>query len=698
MNFLGDPKSNPNREGGMAIAFRPRPHAKLGDVFAITHKNGVNFGTTGIGLLVDAPQAAVDDLPANWVLKGMDPHQVIWTADKGLIATNGAEEAIRLEEKLTENSRVELTHGKAGQPMPFAALPDTYAMYVAPGRFRDKPNDVHIATVAPLSSPQTVLSGHKARPVAAVVSKDGQRIVTGDEGGTLIVWEGQKYEFKEKRRVELGEGVAQLALAPDGQTVAVLRAFVDTTLFGRSGRTLTTLHLHMFDVTAPPEKPKPRWTTGQSPILGEEKSTGPFSLAFSPDGKSLLAAFADPYIPDDPKERGGVPKSLGVRVWTLGEGKIKAPVPKVAETEWKEGKSIELENGKRITGVAYSPDGAKIAIGQDNLTTQIETETRKTGWFQKVGGSATRVAYSPDGETLATTCDDGVQLFDARTGNLVNTLEEKGSHPTEVAYAPYTTVLPPGGNKPLRVHKVLFGQPGRLFVKTWVDGGPPGTTNAELTPKGIAPDGATAMPLAVSPTGDGRVVTLGPTDRKTGRSILWAWAAGGKADSKSLEGHKGRPTAAAWAADGSRIVTADSEGTVIVWDTEEFKEKSRVELRVSEAEGVLAPEPVIQLALAPDGKTLAVMSYHPAKTGGQDRPFPDTNQLNLRVFDITAPPKEPKPVWTKQKSSIGPASLAFAPDGKTLLIAVADTFEVVPGVGEKSPLSKVTVLELVPKK
>ena len=109
----------------------------------------------------------------------------------------------------------------------------------------------------------------------------------------------------ERHCVEL----AELALAPNGKTVAVVRAFVDTTLFGTSGRILTNLELHVFDITDPPAKPKPIWSIRD--VLGDRKAGGPFSLAFGPDGKTLLAAFADPYISEKDA------KSLGVKVWEL---------------------------------------------------------------------------------------------------------------------------------------------------------------------------------------------------------------------------------------------------------------------------------------------------------------------------------------------------------------------------------------------
>jgi hypothetical protein len=53
-------------------------------------------------------------------------------------------------------------------------------------------------------------------------------------------------------------------------------------------------------------KPLRHWKTAE-PLPGGRG--GPVSLAFSPDGKTLLAAFADPYT--DTKAEG----SMGVRVW-----------------------------------------------------------------------------------------------------------------------------------------------------------------------------------------------------------------------------------------------------------------------------------------------------------------------------------------------------------------------------------------------
>ena len=291
-----------------ALAFAPTPHPKSGDIFAVTHKHGVKFGTVGLGIVAD-DAAKVDGIPPNIAAKDFDPHQLAWLTNESIVATNGVRVWWQYAEKDNWVSIDWEQPGEKGRPTLLAALPNYAGYYLEGGHTAKEANEVQITARPPASSPQTRLPGHKSRPIAAAVAKDGKRIVSADADGTLILWEGEKMEFQEKSRVELGEGVVQLALAADGKTVAVVRAFVDTTLFGTSGRTLTNLELHVFDVTDPPAKPKPLWSIRN--VLGDRKANGPFSLAFNPDGKTLLAAFADPYISDKDA------KSMGIKVWEL---------------------------------------------------------------------------------------------------------------------------------------------------------------------------------------------------------------------------------------------------------------------------------------------------------------------------------------------------------------------------------------------
>jgi RNA polymerase sigma factor (sigma-70 family) len=319
-----DPKVNPNTEVGTfpALAFRPRPHAKLGDVFAITHKNGVNIGTTNIGLLVDnAP--VVNDLPQNWAVAGSDPHQVVWAGD-GLVISNGEETRHR-----DPNGKEQGVRGWADrkhQPCVLAAIPDSESWLMQFDNDR-KANDTTVWYWDAADIKQCRrLEGHQSRPVAAAVSQDGKRIVTGDEGGTLIVWEGEKFE--EKRLIDLGKGVVQLALAPDGKTAAVAKVKVRIEDYGGGRPMPQEWHewtVSVYDVDSAGTKPKPVYSWGgtvKAPTAGSPP--GPASLAFAPDGNTLLAAFGDgTATPGGGSQMGDqnlkaallVGRSVGVRVW-----------------------------------------------------------------------------------------------------------------------------------------------------------------------------------------------------------------------------------------------------------------------------------------------------------------------------------------------------------------------------------------------
>lgn len=316
-----------------AIGFRPTPHEKLGDVFAVTHKNGFKVGTTTNGLVSDPREQKSNGLMPSYRHENCDPHQVVWLEEMTMAWTNGVETQWTCwneKEKEGVGSLLNVPSAKMGQPVVLAAIPGKNAILTSedlPGSRDDKRKiefgmNIREAKITIGTKDAEVnypLLGHKSRPIGAVVAKDGKRIVSADAGGTLIVWEGEKFEFKETRRIELGHGVLQLALAPDGRTVAVVRTVAVEGTEVKGGWRVVEPELHVFDVTNPPAKPKPLWTTK----IGQDwrKIAGPVSLAFSPDGKSLLAAFGEPYNSgmDDKgiRHTGIIPGSMGVKVWEL---------------------------------------------------------------------------------------------------------------------------------------------------------------------------------------------------------------------------------------------------------------------------------------------------------------------------------------------------------------------------------------------
>ena len=107
--------------------------------------------------------------------------------------------------------------------------------------------------------------------------------------------------------------------------------------------------------------------------------------------------------------------------------------------QWKlpEGAAMRLGKGALTGPVAYSPDGARLAVASslgiwfyDTTTFQeIALLDESTAWVENL-------AFSPDGSTLATVRWDGIYLWDAVTGAHKQTLEVPSSALLSLAFSP----------------------------------------------------------------------------------------------------------------------------------------------------------------------------------------------------------------------------------------------------------------------
>ena len=330
-----------------------------------------------------------------------------------------------------------------------------------------------------------------------------------------------------------------------------------------------------------------------------------------------------------------------------------------SESPWKEAKVLEMD-GWLAGSVVYSGDGKVLFVGGTSGGGHVRAYSANSFellWEYKGLDQFSALALSPDGKTLAVTVKDGVQFLDAETGKAGDKLEETGSKPTAVAYFPDVTVK--AGDESFTSRKVIFGNARGYFVKSWLAWPQVGTIKTSTVPEGKEPADAHAVPLAVSPDGK-RVVVTGPIDRDSGKNVLWAWSAGSGEANKLLEGHKAVVTCAAWSKDGKTILTGDAEGIVIAWDGETFKEKSRRRF---------GPR-IAAVAISPDGKHLAaaVASLMPAPNGTGDY------TEMVFVWEAANPPANSKPLFRHDAGGPfkGVASLAFAPDGKSLAVAFAN--------------------------
>jgi WD40 repeat protein/serine/threonine protein kinase len=242
------------------------------------------------------------------------------------------------------------------------------------------------------------------------------------------------------------------------------------------------------------------WRVGQKPLLTLEHNGRVLSVAFSPDGKHLASGSGV-----GNQAVGGREQAGEVKVWDLDRteatpgrfGKVerilKAPTSEdpdqasginglafspdgkrlaaassdktVRVWDWRTGQTplLTLEHDDKVLGVAYSPDGQRLAsVGWDRLVRVWDAATgRPLGAFEGHAIAVTSVTFSPDGKRLATgSLDRTVKVWDAETGRETLTLRGHTDSVQAVAFSPDGYLLASAAGE--------AGPSGRLGeVKVW---------------------------------------------------------------------------------------------------------------------------------------------------------------------------------------------------------------------------------------
>jgi WD40 repeat protein len=218
--------------------------------------------------------------------------------------------------------------------------------------------------------------------------------------------------------------------------------------------------------------------TGRRKKVIDPWESGFGDVAFSPDGTMFVTG------------PGNITTETGARTITFWD----------AKTYRAKGKIVSAGS---VQTVRFSPDGKSLAVVSDVGTDPDTTETVVELWDvqsktlaavqpakgRSLGGSSlfimSRVAFSPDGSRLATSTKQTVEVWDVKTGELVQTLRGHEKDVSSVRFSPDNRYLvstgeqqASGDTEPLGELVIWDEQTGEQ-VKTL-----PGYTYAVFSPDG----------------------------------------------------------------------------------------------------------------------------------------------------------------------------------------------------------------------
>ena len=506
-----------------------------------------------------------------------------------------------------------------------------------------------------------LLTGHKEAVTAVAFSPDGTKLasVSGFHfPGTLKLWD-----------VKTGQNIA---------TLHVKSGSVNSVAFSPDGNKLAWAD-QLWDVK----------TKQQLDILKDNRL---FEVAFSPDGKIL----AGTGISAIARTRSGI-----IKLYDAETGQL---INTLAATQ----RTKLSESTKRISSIAFSPDGQLLASGSANGGTiklwDVETGRNTATFTEKPEPESSMlcVVFSPDSTKLAVGSAEGIKLLEVPTGKHIYTRQHIDIGELGFALNVFSVAFSPDGKKlasvswdGVKLWEVETGDnittlQGHIRTVDSVAFSPDGLTLASHMVGGIqmwevgtgqhittlAETSNFVTCFAYSP--DGTRLATGSADARNAEHTVKLWDIETGQSLATLRGHTNVVISVAYSRDGTLLASGSKDKTVKVW-------------AVSTGENIATlqghEKTVFSVAFSPDGTKLASGSEDtsirlwevPAgkalyTLGGVNSP-----QVPVVVLPATRPGEEVSEVQMNDAVDIEPEiirelvfSVAFSPDGTKLASAAWD--------------------------
>jgi WD40 repeat protein len=307
------------------------------------------------------------------------------------------------------------------------------------------------------------------------------------------------------------------------------------------------------ETTAPTPVPPTPDTAAAAPQSDSEVRTltghtdAVISVAFSPDGKSLVSASSDNTVRLWRVEDGStIGTFTGATSWAQSpvfspDGQMIAHASDAGTVRlWRAADGAAVRTLRGDTGdvwtVAFSPDGQMLAAGSSGDTVTIWKVADGTV-IRALAEAGSVVAFSPDGQTLASAFDKTIKVWRVADGTLIRTLDGHTNWMNGLAFSPDGQLLASASaDRTLKLWRVADGS----LVHT------------------LRGHNEVVRSVAFSP--DGQMLASSSVDDTV---RLWRVADG--AAVKTLTGHTDSVISVAFSPDGTLLASASFDRTIKLW-------------------------------------------------------------------------------------------------------------------------------------